>query len=203
MLLEGRNLGFHYEKGSWIFRGMDIMIKPGEVVGLVGPSGCGKSTLARVLAGYEKPKEGSVLLNGAPLPSKGFLPVQLIFQHPEKAVNPRWLMRSVLKESWDPDEQLLASLGIEEEWLNRRPGELSGGELQRFCIARALGPNTRFLIADEITTMLDAITQAQIWHAVLEAAEKRGMGMLVISHDKHLIGRVCTRVMKWGSSRTL
>ncbi|MBP1155894.1 MULTISPECIES: ATP-binding cassette domain-containing protein [unclassified Paenibacillus] len=197
MLLEGRNLGFHYEGAPWIFRNLDLVIRPREVVGLVGPSGCGKSTLSRILAGYEKLTEGTVLLDGAPAPTKGYHPVQLIFQHPEKAVNPRWRMRAILKESWEPDEDLLASLGIMEEWLNRRPSELSGGELQRFCIARALGPMTRFLIADEITTMLDAITQAQIWHAVLEIAEKRGMGVLVISHDKHLIHRLCSRVMEW------
>ena len=66
----------------------------------------------------------------------------------------------------NPIKRCLELLGIDQEWLERWPNELSGGELQRFCVARALGPNTRFLIADEMTTMLDAITQAQIWHAV-------------------------------------
>lgn len=94
-----------------------------------------------------------------------------------------------------PDEQLLAALGIQEEWLSRWPNELSGGELQRFCVARALRPQTRFLIADEMTAMLDGITQAQIWHAVLDYARKQEMGVLVVSHEKSLINRLCTRVV--------
>ena len=95
-------------------------------------------------------------------------------------------MDKVLNEGGKPDPELLALLGIEQEWLTRWPNELSGGELQRFCVARALGPDTRFLIADEMTTMLDAITQAQIWQAVLEIAEKREMGIIVVSHEEKL-----------------
>ncbi|NOV04795.1 ABC transporter ATP-binding protein [Paenibacillus planticolens] len=197
MLLEGKNLGFRYGRDAWIFRGMDIALKQGEVVGLVGPSGCGKTTLGRLIAGYELPHEGSVQLNGSPPAKKGFHPVQLVFQHPEKAVNPRWPMHRMLNEGWQPDADLLRSLGIEKEWLQRWPNELSGGELQRFCIARALGPETRFLIADEMTTMLDAITQAQIWHAVLDIAKERNLGVLVISHERKLIQRLCSRVIEW------
>jgi len=78
----------------------------------------------------------------------------------------------------------------------RFPNELSGGELQRFCVARALGPNTRYLIADEMTTMFDAITQAQIWNAVLKIAEQRKMGMVVVSHDMNLIQQLCHRVIE-------
>ena len=85
---------------------------------------------------------------------------------------------------------------MKEEWLTRWPHELSGGELQRFCVARSLGPDTRFLIADEMTTMLDAITQAQIWRAVLEIAKKREMGIVVVSHDMKLIQRLCQRVIE-------
>ena len=89
-----------------------------------------------------------------------------------------------IERRWKPDPELLDLLGIEQEWLTRWPNELSGGELQRFCVARALGPEIRFLIADEMTTMLDAITQAQIWQAVLEIAEKREMGIIVVSHEE-------------------
>ena len=88
----------------------------------------------------------------------------------------------------------MRGLGIEEDWLGRYPGELSGGELQRFCIARALGAGTRFLIADEISTMLDLITQSQIWHFLLKEASAREIGLVVISHDRELLERVCTRV---------
>lgn len=195
MLLEAKNIGFRYGKGPWILRNVDITIKAGEVVGLMAPSGYGKTTLGRILAGYEEPHEGSVRLNGTPLPQKGYNPVQLIFQHPEKAINNRWHMIDTLKEGWEPKDEILTALGIEREWLKRWPNELSGGELQRFCVARALGPQTQFLIADEMTTMLDAITQAQIWHVVLDVVKKQNIGVLVVSHEKSLLGRLCDRVI--------
>lgn len=195
MQLEAKNIGFRYEGGPWLFRGLNITIASGEIVGLVGPSGLGKTTLCRILSGYQQPLEGSVTLNGSAIARQTYHPVQLVFQHPEQAVNPRWKMRKVLNESWQPDPKLLELLGIEREWLNRYPGELSGGELQRFCVARALGPQTRFLIADEMTTMLDAITQAQIWHAVLERCAHSEVGILVVSHDAALVKRLCQRVI--------
>jgi peptide/nickel transport system ATP-binding protein len=195
MLLEAINVGFGYQKNSWTFRHIDLSLARGEIVGLVGPSGSGKTTIGRILAGYEKPLEGAVKLNGSPLPSMGYHPVQLVFQHPEKAVNPRWRMKDILHEGWHPGDELLERLGIEQDWLRRWPNELSGGELQRFCVARAIGPQTQFLIADEMTTMLDSITQAQIWQVVFDMAKERNMGILVISHEAPLLNRLCSRII--------
>ncbi|PQP83159.1 ABC transporter ATP-binding protein [Paenibacillus sp. PCH8] len=194
MSLEARNTSYRYDRNTWVFQQLNIQIQQGEVIGLWGPSGCGKTSLGRILAGYAEPVAGHVFLDGKPLPHTGACPVQLVFQHPEKAVNPRWRMRRVLQEAAVQDEPLFEALGIQANWLDRRPSELSGGELQRFCVARALGSATRYVIADEMTTMLDAITQAQIWHTVMDVARQRNLGLLIISHDRELLNRLCDRI---------
>lgn len=195
-LLEARSVSFAYKKGSPVLDGIDFSICEGEIVGLYGPSGRGKSTLAYLLSGREKPQSGAILWNGSPLPSRGYRPIQLVYQHPERAVNPRWQLGKTLAESWNPPRELQEALGIEEAWKKRWPNELSGGELQRFCIARALNPQTRILICDEITTMLDVITQAQVWRAIVEQAREHGMGVVAITHSLALAHRICDRIVE-------
>lgn len=197
MRLEAKNVSFRYREHSpWILREVSLSVEKGERVGLVGPSGYGKSTLLRLMGGYLKPASGEILLGGKPLPQKGVCPVQLIYQHPEKAINPRWKMRKVLEESGMFRGEIMEALGIEEEWLGRYPRELSGGELQRFCVARSLFEGTQFLLADEMSTMLDVITQAQIWNLVLKEVEQRQLGLLMVTHNRALADRVCQRVVE-------
>ena len=196
MQLRAEKISFRYhEKTPWILKDVDLTVERGERVAIVGPSGYGKSTLARLLAGYKAPSTGQVLLNEKPLPKKGYCPVQMIAQHPEQAVNPRWKMKQILKEVWEPDEVLLTQMGIEASWMKRWPVELSGGELQRFCIARVLGKETQYLICDEITTMLDVITQAQIWQILLKISKERQLGLIVITHNMALASKVCNRII--------
>lgn len=195
MRIEVKNISFRYNKGPWILKDVSLSVEPGERVGLIGPSGYGKSTLSKIIAGYENPMGGEVLFDGKPLPNIGYSPVQLIYQHPEKAINPRWKMKDILYEGWIPDDEFLKEIGIEKEWLNRWPSELSGGEMQRFCIARALGPKTKFIIADEMSTMLDVITQAQIWNLMLKFVKKNNLGMIVVTHNEELAKRICTRII--------
>lgn len=195
MTLKVEDLGFYYDKSQWILRHLNFELKPKDVIGLVAPSGYGKSTLAKLLAGYRKPQEGHILFDDKPLRTTGYCPVQLIYQHPEKAVDPNWTMVNILTECWTPDQEVLTELKIEQSWYTRHPDELSGGELQRFCIARVLGPKTKFLIADEITTMFDAITQAQIWNMLLRMVNKKALGILVITHDMQLAKRICTKII--------
>ena len=197
MRLEAKNVSFRYREHSpWILREISLSVEKGERVGLVGPSGYGKSTLLRLMGGYLKPASGEILLDGKPLPQKGVCPVQLIYQHPEKAINPRWKMKKVLEESGMFRREIMEALGIEEEWLSRYPRELSGGELQRFCVARSLFEGTQFLLADEMRTMLDVITQAQIWNLVLKEVEQRQLGLLMVTHNRALADRVCQRVVE-------
>lgn len=197
MILEARNISFRYgEKSREILKDFSLKAESTERVGLVAPSGFGKTTLCKILSGYEKPDSGQVLLDGKPLDFYGsYCPVQLIWQHPEQAINPRLRMKSVLEEGDNVSPDLIKRLGIEADWMNRFPAELSGGEMQRFCIARALGKRTQFLLADEISTMLDLITQSQIWHFLMDETEKRKIGMIVVSHSPELLEKVCTRIV--------
>lgn len=193
MTLHCEELGLYYRKDEWVFRHLNMSIERGEVVGVSGYSGCGKTSLSKVLANYVRPKEGRVLLDGAERRTRGFQPVQMIYQHPEKAMNPRWLMSRVVKESYVPEPELLTRFGIRDDWMTRYPIELSGGELQRFSIVRALNPKTEYLIADEMTTMLDAVTQAYIWKQLLSVTRERNIGLIVISHEEALLQKICDR----------
>ncbi len=193
-MLKAEAISFRYENTPWLFENLTITLHPGEIVGMPGPSGQGKSTLARILAGYLSPHKGQVTLDGTPLTTTGFCPAQLLFQHPETALNPRWKLGDSVTEAHTPDSATLSSLNIEHHWLERFPHELSGGELQRLALARAMSPETRYLIADEMTAMLDPNTQAMVWDAVLAWAKSNDVGILAISHDRHLLQRVTDRI---------
>ena len=195
MNLEARNVTFYYQgrKHAPVLEDFSISISSGERVGLKAPSGRGKTTLCRLLAGYERPAEGQILLDGRPVRKyRGVCPVQMVWQHPETVVDPLLTLGRTLNEAGE--ERLLDALHIEPDWLSRYPSELSGGELQRFCLARALNPAVRFLLCDEISAMLDLVTQAQIWNFLLEEGKRRDLGMLIISHDDALLQKVCTRI---------
>lgn len=195
MPLEAKIVAFRYSrKEPWVLQNCSLRVERGERLALFAPSGYGKTTLARLLAGYLPPTEGEVLLDGAPLPKAGVCPVQLIFQHPEKAINPRWRLRQVLEEGGILRDDILDAFGIERPWLDRFPRELSGGELQRFCVARALMSGADYLICDEISTMLDVITQAQIWNVILDEAKRRNMGLIAVTHNRHLAQRIADRI---------
>lgn len=195
-MLEARNISFRYGKqGPLIHDGFSLSVHSGERVFLDAPSGRGKTTLCRLLAGYERPCSGEVLVDGAPLPLRGACPVQMIGQHPERVLDPRMRMQASLAEAGTPDPALLHRLGIRDAWLTRFPHELSGGEMQRFCIARALMAQPTYLVADEISTMLDALTQAHIWQVILEEADARAFGVIFTTHSRALASRLATRTI--------
>ena len=153
---------------------------------------------------------------------RGPRPVQLIWQHPEQAFDPLLRLGRSLAEGVPSraaaraggssgagsfgavrsaaarldavrDTGLLERFGIREAWLDRFPHELSGGELMRFCIVRALIAEPRYLVCDEMTAMLDAVTQAELWREVIAIASERSMGVVLVSHSPALVDRVATR----------
>ncbi|MDR1677527.1 MAG: ATP-binding cassette domain-containing protein [Deltaproteobacteria bacterium] len=196
MKLEASSLYFSYSKKKQILSDLSFVADSHERVGIVAPSGAGKTTLCRILAGYIKPQKGQVLLDGQPLHKfRGYCPIQMIWQHPENSVNPKLRIKQTLNEGDHIDERIISGLGLEPAWYNRFPGELSGGEIQRFCIARALGQKTKFLIADEITTMLDLITQSQIWSFLLQEITERKIGLIAVTHSDPLMEHVATRTV--------
>ena len=196
-MLEVQDITFSYQKnGNQILEHVNLSVGPEERLGILAPSGYGKTTLLKIISGYISPDAGRILVDGELLPQKGYCPVQMIFQHPEQAVNPRLRMREVLKEGDGISKELIEGLGIEEDWKNRFLQELSGGELQRFCIPRPLRKGTKYQLCDEITTMLDFITQGQIWNFLIEETKRRGIGMVIVSHSQPLLDHVCTRQIR-------
>ncbi|SEQ62585.1 ABC-type dipeptide/oligopeptide/nickel transport system, ATPase component [Devosia sp. YR412] len=198
-MLEARDIHFAYRPEAPILSGVSLALAPGELIGLSGASGGGKSTLGRIMAGYLHPGRGSVTSGES---MSGWSPVQYLHQSSIFAVDPRWRIGRIVEEGWQPDEATRQALGISRAWYDRYPHEISGGELQRVTLLRALSPQTRYLIADEITAMLDPITQADIWRLLLARCEA-GLGILAISHDAPLLARVATRTVTMQSGKLL
>ena len=187
-MLEGRNLSVGYPEP--ILSNLDISVKSGEIMGLYGPSGAGKTSLGRVLAGLQKPLAGQVLLEGKPLPTKGRRAVQYLYQSAASAMNPRWSLRRILQEAGSHDPDIAHFLGVEAAWFDRYPHEISGGQLMRLSLLRALTVQPKYLIADEISAPLDAINQARLWGLLSELAQSKGLGILAISHDLALLQKI-------------
>lgn len=195
MNLEVKNISYQYnEKERMILKDFSFSMTNKERLGLAAPSGVGKTTLCKIIGGYLKPDAGEILLDGKPISQyREYCPIQMIWQQPELAVNPRLRMGDVLEEGDEIEERVIRGLGIEPDWLNRFPAELSGGEMQRFSIARALGKRTKFLLADEISAMLDLITQSQLWNFLLKEVQEREIGLITVSHSQPLLDKICTR----------
>lgn len=196
-VLSAERVSFSYVDGVPVLSDVSFEVESGERVALRAPSGFGKSTLCQILAGYLVPDEGRVLLDDAPVSVTRGLPnpVQLIWQHPEMTLDPYLRIRDSLAEVGEVTDELLEGLGVKPAWLERFPHELSGGELQRCCIARVLALSPRFVIADESTTMLDAITQVQIWEFLMAYCERHRIGLVVVTHSDALLKRLATRVV--------
>lgn len=190
---------------------MDISLYRGETLGLMGPSGCGKSTLARVLLRLIDADEGQILFRGqdiTKLRGKSLLPfrrqVQLISQRPESFFDPRYRLGNSLLEPLEffhleRDKQrlntLLEQVKLTDELLLRYPHQVSGGEIQRLALCRALLLSPSVLVLDEPTSMLDVSVQAQILQLLRQFQQDMGLTYLFITHDRQVANYMCDRVI--------
>ena len=114
MSLKASNITFSYTKKREILKDVSLSLGSNEIIGLMGDSGSGKSTLCKILSGYITNYSGEVTMNNQKIPDKDFYPVQLIYQHPEKTMNPKWKMEKVLNESWTPTQDLKDTFGLKD-----------------------------------------------------------------------------------------
>lgn len=217
-MLDLRAITAGYDRRTPVVQDASLTIEPGEAVGLLGPSGCGKSTLARVAALLHRPDSGTVLLDGTPVrhwrhraPRHQRTAVGVVFQQPRLSADPRLrltdLIAEPLRATGRRDEvpervaELAATVGLTPDLLGRRPHEVSDGQLQRACLARALVLRPRWLICDEMTAMLDASTTAALVAAVEDYRRDTGAGLLAVGHDQTLLNRWCDRTIHWDGLR--
>ncbi len=219
--LEVRNLKKHFpprkiilENNTALVRAVDgisFILKEGETLGLVGESGCGKSTAARTLLRLEPPTSGSVHFKGKNLASLSEAELrsqrkemQMIFQDPFSSINPRRKIGDVLREPFaihgskenvsEAVMGLLDQVGLSSDYVNRYSHEMSGGQLQRVGIARAIALNPTLVVADEPVSALDVSIQAQIINLLMDLREKMEIAFLFISHDMSVVEYFCDRV---------
>ena len=218
-LLEAREVSKSFGHGRdpvVALQGVSLTLREGESLGLVGPSGSGKSTLARILAGHLAPDGGQVLLEGEPLPTtwrgdarRRRRRVQLVMQDPTDALSPRLDVEALVREPLDLGKDLdgedrrravaeaLDSVGLPSSgsFLRAHTSELSGGQLQRIALARALVVKPKLLVADEPTAMLDASEQARLLVVLRERQVEMGLGLVLISHDLAVVRKVTDRMV--------
>ncbi|WEF24861.1 ATP-binding cassette domain-containing protein [Paracoccus sp. S3-43] len=187
--------------GRMLFDGLDLTLHPGEIVGIWGPSGCGKSTLGDVLLGLTRADHGTVARAQGPSRVR----FQKLYQDPPSAFPRHVRLGTALDDlirmhRLDAGRipPLMERLRLAPVLLTRRPTEVSGGELQRLALLRALLLDPVFLFADEPTSRLDLITQAEVTRLLADTARQTGMALLLVSHDPDLIRKTADRVVSLG-----
>ncbi|MFY9143455.1 ATP-binding cassette domain-containing protein [Sulfuricurvum sp.] len=175
-VLDIENISFGYTKDIPIFDNFSLSLKQGEIKAIVGPSGVGKSTLFELILGHRKPSSGSIQA----------LSLSQVFQDPYSSFHPTYTVRDQIQEvtSMEGYTELLDQMGLDESLLDALPHKLSGGQLQRCSILRALLMKPKLLLLDEPTSALDNLNQLDIMKLIVKHIE--GMGVLLITHDGDL-----------------
>lgn len=202
---------------------VSFSIREGEIAGLLGESGCGKSTLAKMILGLTKASSGTVCYQGKEiqnLTAAEYKPyrreIQMIFQNPFGSLDPRmkirrqlleplkiWKIKDSTSERMKLIEEMCEECGLSPDCLEKKPGEFSGGQLQRIAIVRALLMNPKLLIADEIVSALDVPVQNQILELLLNMRKKHGLTLLFITHDLSVMRKMADRIMVMKEGRIL
>ena len=213
MLVEVKNIHKSYSKIGTkgklhVLKGIDFHIEEGSCVGLIGESGSGKSTLSRLILGLEKPDDGEIKIEGKPVKkwikeNKGKMSV--VFQDYTSSANPNFTVKEVISEPLlalgqkeDIDkivEELLEKVGLPTNLVDRYPHELSGGQMQRVCIARAISTKPKFMVLDEAISALDVSIQAQILELLKKLKKDLDMTYLFIAHDLQAVANLCDQVL--------
>jgi peptide/nickel transport system ATP-binding protein len=201
-LLEVNNVTAAYGDSIRVLQDINLKLTRGKTVAVVGESGSGKSTLARVITGLLPPITGNIEFDGQELPAKFsdrdkemLRRVQMIYQMPDVALNPRQKIKHILgrplefyfgtrgEEKRQRVAQLMDQIELPERYVNRFPSELSGGEMQRVCIAKALAAEPDLIICDEVTSALDQLVAEDILTLLQRLQNELGMSYLFITHD--------------------
>ena len=202
VILKVQNVSASYTGKEMVLEDINLKIRRGRTVALVGESGSGKSTLARVITGLLPPLQGKIIFEGKELPPalksrdhESLRQMQMIYQMPDTALNPRQKVRKIIgrplsfyfgmsgKEREDRIIDLLEKIELSEKYIDRYPAELSGGEKQRICIARALAANPNLIICDEVTSALDQLVAEEILKLLQRLQNELGVSYLFITHD--------------------
>ena len=210
-ILSIENLSISYERNdikTEALRGVSFELKRGEILGIVGTSGSGKSTLLRLISGLEAPDAGSIRLDGHELDTKRSIAekrdIQMIFQDAGASFHPRRTIASSINDAFQSLmgkgavldlDTLCLNVGLSSQLAQRYPGSLSGGQCQRFAIARAIASSPKVLLCDEITSALDVSSQAQILALLSSLRKDKGMSIIFVSHDISVVSTLCDRML--------
>lgn len=183
-------------------------IKKGEVFGLVGESGSGKTTIANILMQLEKSDSGTITFDGTEIKEFPYGDIQIVFQDPRSSLDPRMSVRQIISEPthrFDSKKQeelanqgrlieMMQSVGLRSEHLDRKPHQFSGGQRQRIAIARALITKPKLVVLDEPTSALDISVQAQVINLLKKLQRDHGLTYLFISHNMGVVKYLCDRI---------